>query len=67
MAKCPKCNVELDWDNVIDIELRDMDEMANICQGSCPICKKHYQYTDVYKLDHVEDMVEIENLWYEED
>ena len=67
MIKCPDCNVELNWEDVIDTEWREPDVLANICEGSCPICKKTFQYTDIYKFSHAENIKRIKSFWDEED
>ena len=47
MPKCKYCNVELEFDNILD-EYTDASEVVIKVSGHCPKCKRNYRWIDIY-------------------
>ena len=46
--KCPHCNVEIETDDRIDIDIDD-DHVECKMVGHCPTCDRNYQWFEVYE------------------
>ena len=54
---CPDCGVELDFFDHYD-ECDEGDIVLFRARGTCPKCRKHYLWNDVYKLAGFQDVEE---------
>lgn len=56
---CPYCGRTLIFFEHYDCS-EDVDEKALFfADGHCPQCYREYRWTDVYKLDHIDDFEEV--------
>lgn len=55
---CPNCNVELEFVDCPDGEMRE-DFVVNNNYGECPQCKKVFKWEDFYKYSHWDNLEEV--------
>ena len=53
MCKCPKCDIELEIDDMVDEDWSG-DAFIVYGYGHCPKCKTEYSIDMVYKFSHYE-------------
>ena len=55
---CPKCGYTIDcWETVNDSS--DFDTYQLLCAGGCSHCGTDYQWWEVYKFSHNENLEEV--------
>ena len=63
-AKCPYCDVALEFDDTLDSEY-DSGQYFDTVVGHCPICEKSFRWSfrwrEVYLYDRAEEVEEMEN------
>ena len=60
MVKCPYCNIELDWDDIMDSGYTQSDEHYADIVSFCTGCRKSFRWTEYYKYDRFEELRELE-------
>ena len=61
MPSCPHCGCTLIFFEHYDCYCDDAGSKALFfANGYCPQCQRGYRWTDVYTLNHIEDLEEVE-------
>ena len=53
--KCSICNLLLEEIDAYDTEMDGNSIIVHIV-GECPLCEREYQWTEVYKYSHYENL-----------
>lgn len=59
-ARCPHCDVMLEFDDSLDSEY-DGGKYIDTIIGHCPVCEKSFRWKEVYLYDRVEEVEEMEH------
>jgi len=59
MPSCPHCGCTLTFFEHYDC-YDDADKALFFADGHCPKCLREYRWTDVYTLNRIEDLEEVE-------
>ena len=54
---CPKCGNIIKYWETVD-EFTEVYTHNIFCIGVCPHCKTNYQWWEIYKFSHIEDLEE---------
>jgi hypothetical protein len=57
MANCPKCEVEIARDQILDTNY-DVDFVIVEWNGCCPCCDTAYSWKEVFRFEFSEDLKE---------
>ena len=56
--KCPKCGQPLENADIVCTEWAERTYYDS-CVGECSKCGKKYEWTELFKFDHAEDLHEL--------
>lgn len=58
---CPKCGpgAAVMTERCIDVDYDDDDNVTATYKGTCLWCKHRYQWTEIYRYSHTENIIDI--------